>query len=81
MCGEEGPGGLAGTAVSLLGAAWRGLLMPKMSGPGSGTNPVATWLLLTAHKQTSQHDPLGPLDASHTDVQGHTHHRLPMISS
>ena len=52
MYGEEGPVGLASIDVSLLGTAWRAFLMPKTSGPGAGTSPAATRLLLTGHKQT-----------------------------
>ena len=81
MYGEEGPVGLASIDVSLLGTAWRAFLMPKTSGPGAGTNPAATRLLLTGHKQTPEHGHLGPFDTSNTDIQGHTYHGLPMISS
>ena len=66
MYGEEGPVGLASIDVSLLGTAWRAFLMPKTSGPGAGTNPAATRLLLTGHKQTPEHGHLGPFDTSNT---------------
>lgn len=52
MYREEGPVGLASIDASLLGTAWTAFLMPKTSGPGAGTSPAATRLLLTRHKQT-----------------------------